>query len=156
MAPVQSPTGNSPAAAGFTLLELLVVLAVACLLAVALPTVLQTAMPRVSIQAAADTLADDLKLSRASAVLSGVEVDVIFDVSAGRYSFGPEGRTRRLSDGISFRICCGEAISRESRLTIHFFPDGSTSGGKVSLSSGVTTERVVRVDELTGRVSLDD
>ncbi|MCG8010271.1 MAG: hypothetical protein JAY64_01010, partial [Candidatus Thiodiazotropha weberae] len=59
----------------------------------------------------------------------------------------------QLPEGISFSADTGE--NREQILVLHFYPDGSSSGGLIRLGNK-TRGFVITVDWLTSRVELLD
>lgn len=139
--------------AGFTLIELVVVLAILGLLLALLPDALSVAIPGQQLRAAAYQLADDLKDARTRAILTGKSVEVPIGLSEGRTSGSP---SRRLPRDTMIRI---EDVPRRTfaggQELVRFFPDGSASGGKINLSTGGRTY-AISVDWLTGRVTVDD
>jgi general secretion pathway protein H len=148
----RAATGRT--AAGFTLLELLVVLAI---LASAVIIAIPLAGPRHSsslLRSAALEVAAALRASRASAIRSNVEKTFIFDAVARQYWLeGVESR-QKVPDQLAADLVIpsveqiGSAVGR-----FRFYPDGSSSGGQIILGLGGTTEVVV-VDWLTGNAQI--
>jgi general secretion pathway protein H len=140
---------------GFTLIELLVSLAILGL-ALALIAGYKPPWSRgLGIQATAAELAAGLRLARSEAILSNRPVVFDLDLTGHRYRVGKE-TSRRLPAGLSLELL---TISGEARNVregdIRFNPDGSSSGGRISLTDG--QRRIgVGVDWLTGRVSVAD
>src|SRR3569833_1503857 len=100
MAPTRrSETGSNEA--GFTLTELLVVLAIIGLLIVAAPALIKTALPSSQSLAAAHALVDDLRMARGLAVARGTTIRVAFDQEHQTYRAG-NGAVRMLPHHISF------------------------------------------------------
>jgi len=127
--------------AGFTLVELLV-----CLTIVALMTAfLSVRLPGrggASLAHAADDVAGALRATRERAIAGGTALPFSIDAGTGRYR-----------DGAESRLLPPAARASLAPGTILFFPDGSSTGGIVALSSD--RGRIdIRVDWLTGRVSV--
>ena len=141
---------------GFTLLELLVVLA-------GLATVLAVAAPRFGgalagprLEASAREIAASLRDARDRAVTTSREVAFVVDLEGRRYRLGEDGRNRQLrgSPRITLETAAREQIDRASG-SIRFFPDGSASGGRITLAQDGRSFHI-DVDWLSGRVRLRD
>ncbi len=147
MAPIRpSRTGE----AGFTLVELLVVLAIIGLLVAAIPILLQSALPGTRSRAAARALAGDLRAARGNAVAGGGATSVRFDAAHQVYLIEPGDRRRTLPGGVPFVLVPGRAAAE-----IGFAADGSSTGGAILVGQETRKHRVA-VDWLTGRVSIDE
>ena len=140
---------------GFTLIELLVSLAI---LGFALTLIAGYKPPwsrGLGLQATAGELAAGLRLARSEAILSNRPVLFDLDLIGHRYRIGT-GTPRGLPADLSLELLTisGEALNgREG--DIRFNPDGSSTGGRISLADG--RRRIgVGVDWLTGRVSVAD
>ena len=137
---------------GFTLFELLVVLAVLSLvLAVGLPR-LVSALPGTETRRSASDLAATLKDARFLAIRRNVETAVVLDLAGRRYAVAGTRETHNLPSGLEVAMVvagAGQADGRAGRIS--FYPDGSSSGGRISLSQG-THRYHVDVAWLTGRV----
>lgn len=142
--------------AGFTLLELLVVLAiVAFVSAIAMPS-FQRMAPRVEARAVAQTLAADLRRLRSEALLRGQETRLIVDAAAHRYVAEPAPGVRSLPAGIELAYVSplsGKTSRADDQL--RFRPDGSSTGGRLDLRRDGRVWHI-DVDWLTGRVSLQE
>ncbi|HXC56388.1 MAG TPA: GspH/FimT family pseudopilin [Rhizomicrobium sp.] len=150
MAPTRPcAAGSPPREAGFTLTELLVVLAIIGLLVAAIPVLLQAALPGARALAAARTLANDLRATRGQAIAAGTATAVRFDASRQIYLLEPGDRARNLPNGVHFSLVSGKPPQ------IGFFADGSSNGGVVFVGDGPLRHRVA-IDWLTGRVAVDE
>ena len=146
---------NPCSVGGFTLIELLVSLAI---LGLALALIVGYKPPwsrGLGLQATAAELAAGLRLARSEAILSDRPVLFDIDLIGHRYRIGT-GTPRHLPADLSLELLTisGEALNgREG--DIRFNPDGSSTGGRISLADG--QRRIgVGVDWLTGRVMVAD
>ncbi|HEV2673307.1 MAG TPA: GspH/FimT family pseudopilin [Aliidongia sp.] len=146
--------GNGRAQAGFTLIELMVCLAlVAATLAMASP-VLGRLQSGFAFRNAAHDVADQMQQARARAIDGGRPAEFAIDLSTGVYRGGPD-RIRRLPSGLQLSMLTvdGERLGRSAG-AIRFFPDGSSTGGGIALVQG-NRRLDVRVDWVTGRISVE-
>ena len=140
---------------GFTLIELLVSLAILGL-AVTLIAGYKPPWSRgLGLRATAAELAAGLRLARSEAILSNRPVAFGVDVLAHRYRVGT-ATPRSLPVNLSLELLTISGEARNDREgDIRFNPDGSSTGGRISLTDG--PRRIgVGVDWLTGRVSVAD
>ncbi len=141
---------------GFTLVELLVVLAIAGLIiGVAAPMVAR-GFPGVVLETAADSIEQSLRVARSTAISRNSETIFRLDVEAR--TFGADGarRTRTLPEDIGVRLVVGDQeVTDASTGGIRFFPDGSSTGGRIELTLAGRSARV-DVDWLTGRIRVGD
>lgn len=141
--------------AGFTLLELLVVLAVAGLLAsIVLPRLIVPEVASARAEAARD-LAAALVRARSAAVFRGREVALVIDLRERRYWI-EGGSARPLPAGLDIVLdTTMDEAQTPQRGMIRFYPDGSATGGRIMLGKQGKETHIVRVNWLTGRVSID-
>ena len=143
------------AGGGFTLIELLVVLAILGLALVLIAGYRPPWSRGLGLKATGAELAAGLRLARSEAILSNHPVVFDLDPVAHRYRVG-SAAPRGLAPDLAIELL---TISGEARKAgegdIRFNPDGSSTGGRISLIDG--QRRVaVGVDWLTGRVSVAD
>ena len=140
---------------GFTLIELLVSLAVLGLALVLIAGYKPPWSRGLGLRATAAELAAGLRLARSEAIVNNRPVAFDLDLVGHRYRVGT-GTPRPLPADLSLKLLTisGEALNgREG--DIRFNPDGSSTGGRISLADG--QRRIgVGVDWLTGRVSVAD
>jgi general secretion pathway protein H len=143
--PVISATGND----GFTLLELLVVLAIMVLLAGAWPFAAPRLFPAQQLRNEAQSLVSALRTARMKARLSGALQAVEFLDAGDAYQIGADAH--KLPSGIVTRVRDEDSLGVATRVT--FYPDGSSSGGVVDLALPGRSVSI-EVGKLTGRAEL--
>lgn len=151
-----SPTSARRAAAGFTLIEVIAVLAITALAASAAPYFWRQGQAIYQSRAVARTLAADLRGLRSQAQVTGREVAIAIDAHGRGYAARAAQLSRALPEG--FRIAYAPAVLHQPRLAeavLRFHPDGSSTGGRMTLSANGSSRHVV-VDWLTGRVRVVD
>lgn len=151
-----SRAGKRRAAAGFTLLELLIVLTIVGIAFAALSGYLFADRSTLSLQSASQELAGVLRRARGQALAQNIETAVFLDLKARRFGMEGGGETWDLPENTEVQFLTAlEELSSDSRGVIRFFPDGSSTGGGVTLRSGNRTN-TVQVRWLTGQVSVAD
>jgi general secretion pathway protein H len=146
------PAKGRARAGGFTLVELIVVLAIAGLLLGLTPPLLTAALPGVELKAGARRAAGALRQTREMAIANGTESTWLIDIESGGYRIEGTARQGALPDGIDIELITAQGELRSERVGgIRFFPDGTSSGGRVILKRGDSGYQV-GVNWLTGRV----
>jgi general secretion pathway protein H len=140
---------------GFTLIELVVTLAILSLALVLITGYRPPWSRGAGLEATAAELAAGLRLARSEAIVSNRPVVFDLDLIGHRYRVGTRA-PRRLPPELSLELLTVSGEVRNGREgDIRFNPDGSSTGGRISLIDG--PRRVgVGVDWLTGRVSVAD
>jgi general secretion pathway protein H len=130
-------------ARGFTLLELLVVLAIlGAVIAMALPY-LGRRQPNVALAGAASEIRAVLRAARATAIAEDRPV---------AFSGDPEGGYRL--DGRPYHLVVGAVrVETTGGSRISFFPSGGSSGGRVVVRS-TNARREIEIDAITGHAVL--
>jgi general secretion pathway protein H len=141
---------------GFTLLELIVVLALG---AVVYAIVLSAPLGRASsadLKAAARTLASGLRQAQTTAMATRRDALLTLDVESREFITSGEQQARQLPENIELKLYAAQSeVTSERRGSIRFYPDGSSTGGRITVASG-ERKYLVDVDWLTGRVSIGD
>jgi general secretion pathway protein H len=140
--------------AGYTLLELMVVLAIFSLAAALVLPRIGAGGERVALKSAALQLAAGLRATRTEAMSASKETSLILDVKQRRYWADGAVKLRALPNGISILTGSkpGEPIAT-TRAAVRFQPDGSASGGWIGLRSK-TQAADITIDWLTGATSI--
>ncbi len=138
---------------GFTLIELLVVLVLlTAVTALVAPAFLNSG--GVEVETTARNLAAGLRRARSQAIQQNTVEALSVDVERREYALSFEGRSRRLPADVELTLFTARsAVASESRGAIRFFPDGGSTGGRISVKRGAR-EMHVDVDWLGGRVRI--
>jgi general secretion pathway protein H len=139
------------ASRGYTLLEILLVLGLLGLTAaLALPALVQPS--GTELRTAAGTVAAGLRRAREAAVNGQAATSLTLDLEARSFQVSGAASGRQLPARLELSLFTAESeIESDRRGRIRFFPDGSSTGGRVTLASG-ERRYVVDVDWLTGQV----
>ena len=141
---------------GFTLVELIVVLAIGGLLLALTPPLITAALPGVELKAGARRAAGALRQTREIAIAQGTEATWLLDTESGRYRIEGQAHRGALPDGVEIELVTARDELRSERVGgIRFFPDGSSSGGRLILKRGDGGLQV-GVNWLTGRILVAD
>jgi general secretion pathway protein H len=141
---------------GFTLLELVVVLAIAAaLFALALPSGSKQ-RDRAEMVNAARTVAAALRQTRSQAITAGRPAAFAIDIASARYGAAGARSAEQLPRGTEVSVMTTAPDRRgETTGLIRFYPDGSSTGGGVSLQRGRDRFDIL-VNWLTGGVSIHE
>jgi general secretion pathway protein H len=144
--------GGSP---GFTLLELIVVLAIVALVVALVPGLMLRSQPGLDVEVAARALADGLRQTRSQAMVSNREEVFSLDVEERLFRAGRNQPLKQLDRTLELHLYTAQAELLDTQSgRIRFFPDGSSTGGAIALGLGEQRSRV-SVDWLTGHVGIE-
>jgi general secretion pathway protein H len=143
-------------ARGFTLLEILMVLVIMAGAMVLVLSMVGRGASSADLKASARALAAGLRSAQSTAMATRRDALLTIDVEQRRFSFGRDESPHKLPDGIDLKLYTAQAeVETERKGSIRFYPDGSSSGGRITVSSG-ERKYLVDVDWLTGRVSIGE
>lgn len=156
MATSKAPTPTADrGVAGFTLLELVVALAIAALLFVFVVPSGARQRDHLELANAARTVAAALRTTRMQAI--NANAAAVFAVDVAHALYRPAGASAQsLPRGVQVGLLTANTEKLNAAVgDIRFFPDGSSTGGGVTLSRGADRFEVL-VNWLTGRVSIHE
>ena len=139
---------------GFTLLEMVCVIAIVAMLAAVLLPFVPRNTSRARLQGYALEAATLLKADRNAAIRRGADVATLVDAPSRAIRSGASAHTLRIPDDVHFEALLPQTCRQRAALsTIRFFADGMSCGGTIALTRLDTTLEV-RVNWLTGRIEI--
>jgi general secretion pathway protein H len=139
---------------GFTLLEMVCVIALIAMLAAVLLPFLPRHTSRSRLQAYALETATLLKADRNIAIRRRANVSTLVDAPSRAIRSGATAQTVRIPDDVHVEALLPETCRQRAVLsTISFFADGMSCGGSIALSRLDSTYEI-RVNWLTGRIEI--
>ena len=138
---------------GFTLIELLVVLAMLAVLLAVVPPLLPNAVENAKVRSARRELISGLRFARSNAVISQRDVTFNLNVKGGAMTIAGQELDLNLPDKVKLTlITAQQEQSSEYEGAIRFYPDGSSTGGQISLRQGEHVS-YIDVNWLTGQIT---
>ena len=137
---------------GFTLLELLVVMTILALTTTLVGLNLH-GRERTDLESLARTLVTDLRYVRSRAMIGNIDSEIRFDLAAHSYTSDQAQIERFIPESVTIKLTVDQRDIRGSSGRIVFYPDGSSSGGKIELSHR-GQEKEITTTWLNGYVAL--
>jgi general secretion pathway protein H len=108
------------------------------------------------LKAAARSLAAGLRTAQSSAMATRRDALLTIDMEAREYIATGEQQVHSLPKSLDLKLYTAQTeVTSQSRGSIRFYPDGSSTGGRITVSSG-ERKYLVDVDWLTGRVAINE
>jgi len=145
---------SNEAERGFTLLEMVCVLAVIAMLAAVLLPLIPRQTSRSRLEAYAVQTATLLKADRSAAIRRRSDVATLVDATTRSIHSGATAAIISIPEDVHFDALLPQTCRQRAALsTISFFADGMSCGGTIALSR-LDTGYEVRVNWLTGRIEI--
>ena len=143
-------------ARGFTLLEMLLVLALGVAIYAILLSIPFGKASAADLKAAAREVASELRTAQSTAMATRRDAVLTLDMDSREMIATGEREARRLPSNIDLKLYTAQTeVASDRRGSIRFYPDGSSTGGRVTVMSG-ERKYLVDVDWLTGRVAINE
>lgn len=142
--------------AGFTLIELLIVIVIIALgAAVAAPNI-GSGNQTASINGAAREMASALRFARGHALTHRKESVFLLNLEDNTYQLTDRKKVYSIAKDIAITLDAAQSqVLDVNQGGIRFFPDGSATGGRITLELG-ENKRQLDVNWLTGQVEIED
>ena len=141
---------------GFTLIEVVLVLVIGAIAYTLILTLPARGASSADLKAAARTLASGLRQAQTMAMATRRDSALTVDVESREFTVSGVPEIRQLPKTLEIKLFTAQAeVTSERRGAIRFYPDGSSTGGRITVATG-ERKYLVDVDWLTGRVSIGD
>ena len=140
---------------GFTLIELLVVIVIAGMMYALVPPMFGAGIAGTELKKAARQVAAGLRQTRGEAINQHKDVAMTLDLDDRVFNIGGGVRKYQLPKRVDLKVFTAQSEVDDSKAAIRFYPDGSSTGGRVTLGAG-DKRFLVDVDWLTGRVVITE
>jgi len=146
--------GAALSARGFTLIELLVVLLLLGVIYALAGPMLDLGTSGIDLKVASRQLAAGLRKARSTAISEGHDAALSLHVDARKFSVTGDPKTYSLPAKVDLVLVAADSEQAGTAAgDIRFFPDGSSTGGRITISVGESKQHV-DVDWITGRVKV--
>lgn len=145
-----------PQSQGFTLIEMMIVIAISAIVLATLVPNFTPAIERAKLHASSRDIVSALRHCRGYAMIKGE--DALFELNTIAHTYRISGRKKlyNIPDSIELGLFTTSTETLdEGTGRIRFFPDGSATGGRVTLI-GKNQTLVVDINWLTGEIKLGD
>jgi general secretion pathway protein H len=152
---------------GFTLLELMVVMALISMISVLVVPRLAGSLGKMNAETAARKIAASLRYARSQAVSQKIAYVSLFDFDKNRLivknwqaepgTLNPEPELEKIYD-LPEGVKLAEVIAEKTDADVFqvvFYPSGNSSGGEVIISDDLDRRYKIAIDFITGAVKLD-
>jgi general secretion pathway protein H len=143
-----------PHCGGFTLIEILVVLAILAMAYTLASPMITSGVSGTELKATARQLAAGLRKARADAVAHRREAVLTVDVDRHQFRLSDDQRVYRLPASVGVKLFTAQSeIVNTSVGAVRFYPDGGSTGGRITVTSH-GRQYEVDINWLTGQVAI--
>ena len=150
------PKPVSPSASqGFTLLEMMLVMFVVILGFAVIGLNISSGTSAASHESAARDLVSALRFAKGEALISHQQTTVSLDLNDNTYTVSDRDKVFSIPEDIALTVVTAqEELTGEGLASIRFFPDGSSTGGRIKLERNGALWQI-DINWLTGQIELE-
>lgn len=145
---------KTTAASGFTLVELLLVITIGVMAMAVVAPNLTSGNQSSTLKSAARDLASGLRSARGEALTTQADTALSIDLEENSYQITGQDKTYQLLNDIEITLSVAQSEVVDGAGSIRFFPDGSSSGGRIILELN-DLKQTIDVNWLTGQIELN-
>ena len=143
-----SPTRHG----GFTIIELLVVMVIMALAYTLASPMISSGVSGAELKASARQIAAGLRKARSDAISRRQESVLTLDLATRQFQLTGDARVYRLPPSVAVKVFTAQSeLVGGTAGAIRFFPDGGSTGGRITLSANARNYDV-DINWLTGQV----
>lgn len=140
---------------GFTLIELLLVLLIVIMGFAAIGVGISSGNDATKQKAVARDLVSALRFAKGQALMSHKETTVALDLNENTYTVSDRDKTYDIPENIDLTVVTAqEEMVGKGLANIRFFPDGSSTGGRINLERDSDNWQI-DINWLTGQIELE-
>ena len=137
---------------GFTIIELLVVMVIMALAYTLASPMISSGVSGAELKASARQIAAGLRKARSDAISRRQESVLTLDLATRQFQLSGDQRVYRLPSSVAVKVFTAQSeLVGGTAGSIRFFPDGGSTGGRISLSANARNYDV-DINWLTGQV----
>ena len=141
---------------GFTIMELLIVLVITVLGFAVVAINMSGGRDTLEIKAAAQDIVSALRYVRGQALITHRDAALSIDLENNRYTVSGRDKAYLIPESIAVTVVTAQSeLTGSGQGNIRFFPDGSSTGGRITLERAKTAWRI-DINSLTGQTELEN
>ncbi len=141
---------------GFTLLELMVVLFIMVLGFAVVGINLSSGNDVTKLKVVARDMVSALRFARGESLISHEEMTVTFNLEQKNYTVSNRDKVYPIPKDVAVKVVTAKSQIKNGDLaSIRFFPDGSSTGGRVTFSQGKSAWKI-DINWLSGQIELNE
>ena len=141
--------------AGFTLLELIIVLSIVVLGFGVIAVNMSAGDDSMALKAAARDLASGLRYVRSQSIILHTQATLDFNLSDNTYLLTGQDKRYNIPKDIDVTVKTAQTELEDGVASLKFFPDGSSIGGRITLEKNKLSQEI-NINWLTGHVSIKE
>jgi general secretion pathway protein H len=140
---------------GFTLIELLLVIVIIVMSVSVVVSNIGSGNQTALLNGAVREIASALRFTRGHALTHSKESSFVFNLQENTYQVTGRDKVFKLSSDLDITLNIAQSQVSETTGGIRYFPDGSSTGGRITLELG-ENKRQLDINWLTGQVVIDE